>query len=55
VFVPVKIGIAGDRYFEVLEGLKDGDQVITGPFNSVRNLRDGDEVKLETKDAKATS
>jgi HlyD family secretion protein len=54
VFVPVKIGIAGDRYFEVLDGLKDGDQVITGPFNSVRNLRDGDDVKLETKDAKAS-
>lgn len=49
VFVPVKIGIAGDRYFEVLSGLKEGDQVVTGPFNSVRSLRDGDEVKLETK------
>jgi HlyD family secretion protein len=48
-FVPVKIGVAGDRYFEVLSGLKEGDQVITGPFNSVRNLRDGDEVKLEEK------
>jgi HlyD family secretion protein len=48
-FVPVKTGIAGDRFFEVLEGLKDGDQVVTGPFNSVRNLRDGDEAKLETK------
>jgi HlyD family secretion protein len=55
VFVPVKIGIAGDRYFEVIEGLKAGDQVITGPFNSVRNLRDGDNVKLETKDTKAAS
>ena len=32
-FVPVKVGIAGDKYFEVLSGLKDGDQVITGPFN----------------------
>ena len=49
-FVPVKTGIAGDKYFEVLSGLKDGDQVITGPFNSVRNLKDGDEVKIETKD-----
>ena len=35
-FVPIKIGIAGDRYFEVLSGLKAGDQVITGPYNSVR-------------------
>ncbi len=49
VFVPVKIGVAGDRYFEVLSGLKDGDEVITGPFNSVRNLRDGDEVKKDDK------
>ena len=48
--MPVKTGIAGDKYFEVLSGLKDGDQVITGPFNSVRNLKDGDEVKIEPKD-----
>ncbi len=48
-FVPVKVGIAGDRFFEVLSGLKAGDQVITGPFSNVRNLRDGDEVKIEEK------
>jgi HlyD family secretion protein len=48
-FVPVKTGIAGDRYFEVLSGVKPGDRVLTGPFESVRNLQDGDEVKLEEK------
>jgi HlyD family secretion protein len=47
-FVPVKTGIAGEKYFEVLSGLKDGDQVVTGPFNSVRNLGDGDDVKVVT-------
>jgi HlyD family secretion protein len=47
VFVPVKTGIAGEKYFEVLDGLKEGDQVITGPFQSVRGLKDGDEVKIE--------
>jgi HlyD family secretion protein len=47
VFIPVKTGIAGEKYFEVLSGLKAGDQVITGPFNSVRNLQDGDAVKIE--------
>jgi len=31
--------------------LKEGDQVITGPFNNVRNLKDGDEVKIDTKAA----
>jgi HlyD family secretion protein len=46
-FVPVKTGIAGDRYFEVLDGLKEGDQVITGPFASVRNLQDQGQVKIQ--------
>ncbi len=47
-FVPVRTGIAGDRHFEVLDGLKEGDQVITGPFASVRDLADGDKVRVET-------
>ncbi len=46
-FVPVKTGIAGDKYFEVLSGLNQGDQVITGPFASVRNLRDGTAVVID--------
>ena len=47
VFTPVKTGIAGDRYFELLSGLADGDKVITGPFNSVRDLQDGDKVRVQ--------
>ena len=47
VFTPVKIGVAGEQYFEVLDGLKGGDQVITGPFASVRELSDGQAVKLQ--------
>jgi HlyD family secretion protein len=46
-FVPVKTGIAGDKYFEVLDGLKVGDRVVTGPFSSVRELEDGVTVKIE--------
>jgi HlyD family secretion protein len=46
-FVPVKTGIAGDKYFEVLSGLNPGEQVITGPFTSVRDLAEGDKVKLQ--------
>jgi HlyD family secretion protein len=41
-FVPVKLGIAGERYLEVTSGLKDGDRVITGPFESVRGMFEGD-------------
>ncbi|HEX2343091.1 MAG TPA: efflux RND transporter periplasmic adaptor subunit [Vicinamibacterales bacterium] len=49
-FVPVKTGIAGEKYFELLSGPKEGEQVIIGPFSSVRNLQDGDPVKVETPD-----
>jgi HlyD family secretion protein len=43
----VKTGIAGEKYFEVLSGVKEGDQVIVGPFSSVRELKDGAAVKVE--------
>ena len=47
VFTSVKVGVAGEQYFEVVEGLKAGDQVITGPFASVRELADGGQVRLQ--------
>src|SRR5436190_14012762 len=46
-FVPIKMGIAGEKYFEVLSGLSQGDQVITGPYSSVRGMADGDLVKVD--------
>jgi HlyD family secretion protein len=48
-FTPVKTGIAGDKYCEVLSGVKQGDKVITGPFSSVRELADGKAVKVDEK------
>lgn len=50
-YVPIKMGIAGDRYFEVLSGLSPGDQVVTGPYNTVRNLVDGDKAQAGTPGA----
>jgi HlyD family secretion protein len=47
LFVPVKTGIAGDKYFEALDGLQAGDSVVVGPFASVRELADGAVVKVE--------
>jgi HlyD family secretion protein len=46
-FLPIKMGIAGDKYFEVLGGLRPGEQVITGPYNSVRGMTDGDLIKID--------
>jgi HlyD family secretion protein len=51
-FVPVKTGIAGEKFLEVLSGVKEGDEVIVGPFNSVRDLKDGDLVKRQAADKK---
>ncbi len=48
-FVPIKLGIAGDKYFEVLSGLAPADEVVTGPYNSVRTMVDGDAVQLDVK------
>jgi len=44
-FTPVETGIAGDRYFEVLSGLEEGDVVVSGDFQAIRDLEDGDPVE----------
>ncbi len=44
-FRPVKVGIAGDEYFEVIDGLKAGDSVVAGPYQSVRDMKDSTKVK----------
>lgn len=48
-FLVVRTGIAGERYLEALSGLKPGDQVITGPFDSVRGMFVGDPVRTAPK------
>ena len=48
-YVPIKMGIAGDKYFEVASGLKPGDEVVTGPYNSVRTMTDGSAVTVDKK------
>jgi HlyD family secretion protein len=53
-FTLVKIGIAGEQYFEVLEGLNEGDEVVTGPFDSVRDLMEQDRVRVREQEVPAT-
>ena len=52
-FTPVVTGIAGERYFEALSGLNEGDLVVTGPFEIVRNLADGDAVDVDEREVAA--
>ena len=44
-FRPVKVGIAGERHFEVLEGLKSGEKIVAGTYQAIRELKDGALVK----------
>ena len=44
-FRPVRVGIAGEEYFEVLSGLQPGDTVVAGPYQTVRQLRTGDAIR----------
>ncbi len=46
-FVPVDTGIAGTTDIEVLKGLKDGDEIITGSYKVLRTLRPGASVKID--------
>ena len=47
----VKTGIQDINNIEILSGLNDGDQVITGPYNAIsKTLKDGNKVKVVPKD-----
>jgi HlyD family secretion protein len=40
--VPVKIGISDDNYWEITDGLKEGDEIVTGGYRAInRDLDDG--------------
>lgn len=57
-FRPVEVGIAGDSYFEVVSGLEEGLTIVSGTFQVIRDLSDGDPVKVDeerTEERKARS
>jgi len=45
-FRPVEVGIAGDNYFEVLSGLDEGETVVSGTYQAIRELEDGAIVRI---------
>ena len=57
-FRPVKVGIAGEKHFEVLNGLKAGDKIVAGTYQAIRELKDGAvvrETKVDPKKPQAKS
>jgi HlyD family secretion protein len=47
--VVVETGISDELYVEIIEGLTDGQEVIVGPYRTLKNLHAGDAVKREEK------
>jgi HlyD family secretion protein len=44
-FHPVKVGIAGEEHFEVMEGVQQGDTIVAGPYQAIRDLKEGARVR----------
>jgi HlyD family secretion protein len=44
-FRPVKVGIAGEEHFEVIEGVREGDTIVAGPYQAIRDLKEGAHVR----------
>ena len=52
--VPVKIGIFDDDYYEITEGVKEGDEIVTGGFHAIsHDLEDGKKIIKGAADADA--
>jgi HlyD family secretion protein len=51
-FRPVKVGIAGEKYFEVVSGLKEGEQIVGGTYQAIRELKDGALVRAQKEQPK---
>lgn len=47
-FIPVETGIADQKNIEIISGLEEGSQVVVGPFRTLRTLKNGDDVKVES-------
>ena len=54
-FHAVKVGIAGEEHFEVIDGVHQGDTIVAGPYQAVRDLKDGARVRASAQPADSAS
>jgi HlyD family secretion protein len=48
-FLPVELGLAGELKVEITRGLPRGQEIVTGPFKTLRTLKEGDRLKVENE------
>ncbi len=51
-FVPVDTGVTGTTDIEVLNGLKEGDEIVTGSYKVLRTMKPGTSVKIDNSVSK---
>jgi HlyD family secretion protein len=51
-FQKVETGLAGELMIEIKSGPKVGDQIVTGPFKVLRQIKEGDKVLVENESDK---
>ena len=49
-FAPVTTGLAGESNIEIVKGLTDGQQIVTGPFRALRELKEGTKVREQKEE-----
>ncbi|GAC1647165.1 MAG: efflux RND transporter periplasmic adaptor subunit [Gemmatimonadaceae bacterium] len=55
IFRPVKVGITGERYFEVTSGTQEGERIVGGPYQAIHELKDGAPVRELKPDKSRTA
>jgi len=53
-FVPVTTGIMGVTDIELVNGVREGDEIITGNYKALRTLKPGARVKVDNSEPKVT-
>src|ERR1044071_520587 len=54
-FHAVKVGIAGEENFEVIEGVHQGDTIVAGPYQAIRDLKEGARVRPSKESSDTTA
>jgi HlyD family secretion protein len=50
VFRKATTGIKGELDVEVLDGLKEGEEIVVGPFRALRELKEGTQVRVDNRE-----
>jgi len=52
-FRPVKTGITGESEIEVLDGLEEGEEIVSGSFQTLRTIEDGAAIKIDVENSES--